>query len=71
MTDKEIYQNATHKERFDMVKKYYGYTDKILENITGNKRKNINAVINREIVPRWILLVNHNFAVERGYVDLE
>jgi uncharacterized protein YbcI len=71
MSEKEKYQNATDKERFDMVKKYYGYTDKILEEITGNKRKNINTVINRETVPRWILLVNHNFAVERGYVNEE
>lgn len=71
MTDKQTYQNATNKERFDIMKKHYGYTDAILENITGNKRKNINAVINRETVPRWILLVNHNFAVERGYLDSE
>lgn len=69
MTDKEKYQNATNKERFDMVKKYYGYTDGDISKIIGNTPKSVNEVINRKEVPRWILLVNHNFAIERGYLS--
>ena len=44
------------KQRFDRMKKYFGWTYEDIAKITGNSNDSIRTVLNRQDIPRWAKL---------------
>ena len=57
----------TWKQRYDRMKKHYGWNDADVAEITGNTAKSINAVVNmNRDFPRWLRLAIVVFEIENN-----
>lgn len=58
----------TWKQRYDRMKKHYGWSDEKISGITGNSPKSTNEVISirRKDVPGWCKLAIHIFETENN-----
>lgn len=61
--------NLTWKQRYDRMKKHYGWNDQAVADITGNTPKSINEVINRDSFPRWLKLAIVVYEIENNLRD--
>lgn len=63
MQDNEI----TWKQRFDLMKDFYGYSLEDIAEITGNSHGSVRTVINSKSqeFPRWLKLAIVNYELER------
>lgn len=60
--------NLTWKDRYDRMKKHYGWNDTNVAEITGNSPKSVNAVVNskHQEFPRWLRLAIVVYEIENN-----
>jgi len=71
MTDKEKWLSCTDLERYRIMKKYYKQTNKGIAKITGNTKESVEVIGISQAFPRLLKYALHNFAVERGYKNVD
>ncbi len=56
----------TWKQRYERMKKHYGWTNDQIAEMIGNSNASVRIVVNREEIPRWLRLAIIVFEKENG-----